>query len=262
MYKKILFFSVAVLFTAVASASTEFATFQEAHKVGAAAAQAKDFAKMQAVYAAWRPKAVTDYQKWVCAFNESKALREMKKYDEALKVVDAYLNPPPPAANKAGMLFVKGLIFIAKNEPAKALPLFDEALKISEFKVYDSMYQQCYSNYIFQSFLLKEYEKCIAVADSACKNGVTGVFRENALVYKAEALFALKKYDECGKLLKEALPELKNKYLLHIANYCYAQVLLQGDNEDDAIKYLQETIKNSPNGWRAKAAKKTLQELE
>mgnify|MGYP003311927073 CR=1 FL=1 len=40
------------------------------------------------------------------------------------------------------------------------------------------------------------------------------------------------------------------------------QILLKADNEDEAVKYLQETIKLNPKGWRSNAAKKLLLDLE
>jgi predicted Zn-dependent protease len=55
---------------------------------------------------------------------------------------------------------------------------------------------------------------------------------------------------------------LKNDYNKHMINYLYAQVLLKADNEDEAVKYLQEAIKLNPKGWRSNNAKKLLQDLE
>ena len=239
--------------------SQEFATFSDAHKAGMAAYKAKDYAKMQEIYANWNKKASSDYQKWCCFYFESRAFREMKKWDDALKVADAYISSNPVENNKFEALFVKGLIYIGKGDDASAIPCFEEAIKSG--KLLASSRLQAYRNLIYASYRQRKFDLC---AD-ACRQllaGAKGYDLEFAYNFGTTALCDAKKFSECEQMSKEGLAIVKNPEFRATLLYNYAQSLLSRNEEDEAMKYLQECVKLAPNTWRAKTAKKLLQDLE
>lgn len=262
MFKKFTVFAVAAICAVSSLSGAELNSFPEVQKAGMAAYNAKDYAKCYEIFTAWSQKASSDYQKYFCFFWQTKSLRNINKLDEALKITDEYIKSNPPDQHKAAAQFVCGLIYVSKNEAAKALPFFEESLKSSEFlKSNSEMYRQSCQNLICQSYYTRNFEKCAAAAEKYMPC-FPAELQETPKVFRLLALYELQKFEECGKVAKELLPTLKNDYNKHMINYLYAQVLLKADNEDEAVKYLQETIKLNPKGWRSNNAKKILQDLE
>ena len=257
--KKVFVFAGAAIFALTALAAPEFASFQEMKKAGEEAQKAKNFEKMREIYASWRSKASSTYQKYTCFFGESRALREMKKFDEAMKVTDDYIATNPPSIDKSAALLVKGVILTAQNKMAESIPVFEAVLKEKDMHGY--IREQAIGNLIYSYWYTKQYEKCAEFAQTAAASE-KGSYKELAYFWAVMSLYELKKYEECEKLAKTALSEVKNKsYRAKIAFAC-AQCMLQRDEEDEPIKYLQECVKLEPESWRGKKAKAQLQELE
>lgn len=257
--KKLFCFAGAAVFAMTAFSAPEFANFQEMKKAGEAAQKAKEFEKMREIYASWRPKASSDYQKYTCFFGESRALREMKKFDEAMKVTDDYIATNPPSIDKSAALLVKGVILTAQNKMAESVPVFESVLKEKEMHGY--IREQAKSNLVYSYWVIKQYEKCAEFAQLIVASE-KGACQEHAYFWTVMSLYELKKYAECEKLAKTAYSVVKNNsYRAKIAFTC-AQCMLERDEEDEPIKYLQECVKLEPESWRGKKAKAQLQELE
>lgn len=262
MFKKFTVFAVAAICAVSSLSGAELNSFPEVQKAGMAAYNAKEYDKACEIFKAWTPKAATGYQKWFCFFWQTKSLRNLKKYDDALKVCDAYIKSDPVVQDKAGANFICALIYVSKNESGKAVPFLEEAINCPEFKTkYAEMHRQACDTLVAQLYFLRNYDKCVAAADKVIP-AIPAELQEQAKVYRALALFDLKKFSESEKAVKELLPTLKNNYNKHMISYIYGQILLKADNEDEAVKYLQETIKLNPKGWRSNAAKKLLLDLE
>ena len=258
--KKLFVFAGVAMFALSAFTAPEFANFLDMKKAGEAAQKAREFEKMREIYASWRPKATSTYQKYTCFFGESRALREMKKFDEAMKVTDDYIASNPPSIDKSSALLVKGVIFTAQNKISESIPAFESVLKEKEMHGY--VKDQTYSNLIYNYWYTKQFDKCVELANTVISAG-NGPVVEHAYMWASMSLFDGKKFAECEKLSKAALDVVvKNKsYRAKIA-FNYAKCLLERDEEDEPVKYLQECIKLEPNSWRANEAKKLLQELE
>ena len=258
--KKSLLFAGAVSLMFSAVAAPEFADYSSMNKAGIEAQKAKEFEKMFEIYSSWAPKATSDFQKYNCFFGASRALREMKKFDEAMKLTDEYIASNPPSIHKSAALLVKGVIHVAKNENDKALVAFEDVLK--EAEMHDYVKYQALGHVMYQYFSVQNYERCVEAADKLiATEGKLGNI-EHAYYYATTALLDGKKFAECEKRSKDALAIVKNPAYKARISYSYAQCLLQREEEDEAVKYLQECVKLEPNSWRARNAKKTLQELE
>ena len=258
--KKLLLFAGVVSLALSTVAAPEFADFASMSKAGAAAQNAKEYEKMYEIYSSWVPKASSDYQKYVCFFGVSRALREMKKFDDALKVTEEYIVANPPSVHKSAALLVKGVIYVAKNENDKALAAFEDVLK--EKEKHDYVIYQALGHVMHLSFVGKNFDRCVEAANQLIASGGKWGNIEHAYYYATTALLDGKKIAECEKLSKDALAVVKGSAYKARISYNYAQCLLQREEEDEAIKYLQECVKLEPKSWRANNARKTLQELE
>ena len=243
---------------AFAVSAQEFASFADMQKAGQAAEKAKDYEKMRVIYGAWYKKATSDYQKWVCVFGETKALRQMEKYDDALKIIDDFIATKPNASDWAMSLFVKGLVFLSKGDINTSIKFLEESLAMQKLPGY--AIEQAYRRLAELYYRTKQYDKCIDASKKVLDNPKW--YREETYYWYASSLFDLGKNDDCEKILKDALPVVKQKMLRQQIVYFYAQLLLKQDNEDDAVKYLKETVELIPKSWRADAAKKILAEFE
>ena len=252
------FFAICIAVAAFSVGAQEFASFQEMNNAGVAADKAKDYEKMRSIYSAWYKKAGSDYQKWCCVVGEVRALRSMKKYDDAIKVIDDFIAAKPTATHRAMVIFLKGIVLDEKEDDAAAILMFEEALK--EPSIYSYAKEQSHHKLMTLQFTAKQYDKSIEHAKILLAD--KSVIRETAYFYYAQSLFEQKKFAEAEKVAKEGLGVAKDKYVKHQLAYIYANLLLEQDKEDDAVKYFKEVIELHPKGWRSINAKKILEEFE
>jgi tetratricopeptide (TPR) repeat protein len=216
---------------------------------------------MRSAYIQAQKLAESDYQKWDSLFFEIKALREMKNWDDALKLIDAYLAGDNAANLKAGMIFVKGLIFNSKGDTDKGAELIEEALKCPELFGY--MKEQAYFVLMNHFYQKRNLDKCIeyakkAIADTTLNKTVI----TSAKFYNTQCTLDQAKYEEAQKLITEYAPDMQSDY--YKARFAYIQALIHARNTEyeDAIKQFELVIKHEPKGWRAVQAAKQIKRLQ
>lgn len=258
--KKILLSGIVLGLLGTVSAA-EYASYSDATKAGAAAFKAKDFKTMRSAYIQAQKLAESDYQKWDSLFFEIKALREMKNWDDALKLIDAYLAGDNAANLKAGMTFVKGLIFNSKGDSAKGTELIEEALKCPD--LYDYMKEQAYRIVMGDLYQKRNLDKCIEYAQKAlAEQKLHKSAIDSAKFYLTQSKFDQAKYEEAQKLITEYAPDMQSDY--YKARFAYIQAFIHARNTEyeDAIKQFELVIKHEPKGWRAVQAAKQIKRLQ
>lgn len=258
---KYLLSGVAICTFGFAAIAADYSSYAEAADAGAAAYKAKNYEAMRSAYAQAKKLAGSEGQKWNSVFFEVRACREMKKWDDSLKLLDEYLAGNPPENLKAAATFVKGLVFNSKGDSAKGAALLEESLACSELFGY--MKEQ--ANFIVMQhyYQKREFDKCIDMAEKIIadtKNPKSSI--ENARFYIVQSKLDQKKYEDCEKLVKEYAPLVEMPSIKARMTYIQAFLHLQKGENEEAVKCFEECIKNEPNGWRATNAKKQITRIK
>ena len=258
--KKILLTGITLGLFGIASAA-EYNNYADAFNAGSNAHKAKNYQTMRSAFEQAKKLAKTDGEKWNALFFEIKALREMKKWDDSLKLLDDYLAEKNPERFKFAMIFVKGLVFNSKGDPAKGAALIEEALKCPElFGYMKEQAQNILINYYYQQ---KDYDKCAARAETVISEGKSGKPAvDSARFFLAQCRYDQKKYEECRKLVKEFTPIVEAASLKSRMAYLQAQLHRLNSEYEDAIRQFELSIKYEPNGWRAADAKRFIKKLQ
>ncbi len=258
---KILLSGIAIFALGSVAFAADYSSYSEAAEAGAAAYKAKKFEDMRSAYAQAKKFATSDHQKWHSATFEIRACREMKKWDDALKLADEYLAGNPPENLKAATIFVKGLIFNSKGDHDKGTLLLEEALACSDLFGY--IKEQAMFIVMQHYYTKQEFDKCIdratkIIADKASPKSSV----EYARFYIAQCKLDQKKYEECEKVVKEYAPLVEMPSIKARMTYIQAFLHLQKGENEEAVKCFEECIKNEPNGWRATNAKKQITRIK
>ena len=257
--KKLIFAGVAgIMFGSLAVCAAEFSTYQEAEKAGKAAFKAKNYPVMRESFAQAKKLAKQDGTKWDALYQEVRACREMKQWDDAIKLLDEYLAGKVQDRYKGAAIFVKGLVYKSKGEMAKGTALLEDSLSYSGLMNY--MKNQAAAEVLNYYYRQKMYDECISRAEKIIADGKAGkAVIESARFYIVQSKYDQKKFEECEKLLKEYTQLVESDPVK--SRMAYVQALLHRDRKEvqEAIKYFELTIKYEPNSWRVPSAKKYIE---
>ena len=258
---KLLISGIALCAFASTAFATAYSSYAEAFAAGIAAQKAKNFETMRTAFAAAKNLTDADSQKWSCLFHEVKACREMKKWDESLKLIDGYLAENPQESYKAAMIFVKGLVFNSMGDTDKGTALLEEAIASKELFGY--MREQANFIVVHSYYQKKNLDKCIASAERILADTASPKSSiENARFYIAQCKLDQKKYDECEKFVKENASKVEAPGIKSRFAYIQASLHLQKQEYESAAKCFEEVLKLEPNGWRAINAKKQIEKIK
>ncbi|MGL4369176.1 MAG: transglycosylase SLT domain-containing protein [Spirochaetota bacterium] len=104
-----------------------------------------------------------------------------------------------------------------------------------------------------------EYEYAQKLADLVSSDDIS-LYREAVLV-KAKALDVRKKYNEAEKILTQGIKDMPDKELTTVLNIRLASVFRKNNDNDAAVRALNEVIRITPDGWQAAAAGKEILDI-
>ena len=258
--KRFLSVAAAVMLSIPAFCAVEFANFQEFYKAYVAASNKNDYAKICELVSAWRPKIASEYEAMVCFYAENRALRMMKKYDEAAKVADNFLAGKISEKNTTFAYYIKGITLDVKEDYPGAAECFEKAF--ANYKLLSE--SDCKRTTFKLSFLYwktQQADKCLELLNKIVADPKLGDV-EAAYYYTTIVLCDTQKHEECEKIAKQAMQTVKKPIYLCGIYYAYASVMFNKENDEEAEKYFKECIKADPKNWRVKPAQEKLKELQ
>lgn len=228
-----------------------YKSYSEARAAGMKAFKAQDQKELRRIFAEAKTLAKTNGEKWESVYNETRACRFMKQFDDALQILDDFIKNNPKSPYIGNAKFIKGLVYSAKSDYNNAAICGEEAAKL--LKPGSGDWQQNCHLLINMYLNLKKYDKCEENAEKLIALPKTS-YIDVAVSYASIAKINQKKYDDCVKLLEKHIPSMKNTFYKSIATYSMAQAFDALKKQDEANKYYQMTVDLTPKYWRGKAA--------
>ena len=166
-------------------------------------------------------------------FNKANLMKQLKYYDEALKLYNMILNETP---NDSIVLYNQGLCFLDMNCNDKALKCFDKAIKYNP--TYSNAY---YSKGYLLAFKLKKYNQAIDYFNKSIDLNTKCI---DSYIGKGYCLHNLNKLDESKIAYKQAIEYDAENPIIYYNIGC---VLMKQKKFKDAIQYFDKVLNIEPN---------------